>query len=138
VRRKRKRGASACQPEPHVLRLVHRSLSAGGSLGEGGWRRRVLLCGLLQRFERSGVEEKRHDAYECDAATVCPGIFVGIAGHDDLSEVIPYVTEREGLLFALFVVGDVPCGLDGACGSDITRIPDCIITALSSIPSAHE
>ena len=45
-----------------------------------------------------------------------PWLFVWIAGHDDLPEVIADVTEREGLLFALFVVGDVPFRhpLDGA------------------------
>ena len=72
----------------------------------------VLACGSLQRFERAGVEEKRHDAHEGDAVLVCPGLFVRVAGHHDLSEVVPDVAKRKGLLFALFVVGDVPCGLD--------------------------
>jgi len=72
----------------------------------------VLVCGLLQRFQRSGVEEKRYDAYEGDAVAVGPGLFVWVAGHNDLPEVVADVTERESLLFALFVVGDVPCGLD--------------------------
>ena len=81
---------------------ILRRLAEDGSLHRGG----------LQRFERTGVEEKRHYAYECDAVAVCPGLFVGIAGHNDLPEVVADVTEREGLLFALFVVRDVPCGLD--------------------------
>ena len=70
------------------------------------------VTGSLQRFQRAGVEEKWHDAYEGDAVAVGPGFFVGIAGYDDLSEVVADVTEREGFLFALFAVGDVPCGLD--------------------------
>ena len=70
------------------------------------------VCVLLQRFQRSGVEEKGHDADEGDAVAVGPGLFVWIAGHNDLPEVVADVTERESLLFALFVVRDVPCGLD--------------------------
>ena len=72
----------------------------------------MLVCGLLRRFQRSWVEEKGHDADEGDAVAVGPGLFVWIAGHNDLPEVVADVTERESLLFALFVVGDVPCGLD--------------------------
>ena len=46
------------------------------------------VTGSLQRFQRAGVEEKWHDAYEGDAVAVGPGFFVGIAGYDDLSEVV--------------------------------------------------
>ena len=58
-----------------------------------------MVCGLLQRFQWSGVEEKGHDADEGDAVAVCPGLFVWIAGHNDLPEVVADVTERESLLF---------------------------------------
>ena len=75
-------------------------------------RASVLVRGSSQRFQRLGIEEKGHDADEADAVAVGPGLFVWIAGHNDLPEVVADVTERESLLFALFVVGDVPCGLD--------------------------
>ena len=65
-----------------------------------------------KRFQRLGIEEKWHDAYEGDAVAVGPGFFVGIAGYDDLPKVVADVAERESLLVALFVVRDVPCGLD--------------------------
>ena len=67
------------------------------SMGRGA---SVLVCGSLQRFQRSGVEEKRYDTYEGDAVAVGPGLFVWIAGHNDLPEVVADVTER---------------GLAGAC-----------------------
>ena len=54
----------------------------------------MLVCGLLQRFQRSGVEEKGHDADEGDAVAVGPGLFVGVA---DLEE-IPGVGHRFGEL----------------------------------------
>ena len=79
---------------------------------EAARRVSVLVCGLSDGFERLGIEEERHDAHEGDAVAVGPGLFVWIAGHNDLPEVVADVTERESLLFALFVVGDVPCGLD--------------------------
>ena len=72
----------------------------------------VSVCGSLKRFQRLRVEEKGHDAHEGDAVSVGPGLFIRIAGHDDLPEVVSDVAKRKGLLFALFVVGDVPCGLD--------------------------
>lgn len=62
----------------------------------------MLVCGLLQRFQRLGIEEKGHDADEGDAVAVGPGLFVWIAGHNDLPEVVADVTERESLLFACF------------------------------------
>ena len=65
--------------------------------------------GRSERFQRGGVEEKRHDADEGDAVTVGPGFFVGVAGHDDLPEVVADVAERKGFLFALFIVRNVPC-----------------------------
>ena len=68
----------------------------------------MLLCGLLQSFQRVGIDEKRHDAYEGDAVAVGPGLFVWISGHNDLPEVVADVTERESLLFALFIVGMFP------------------------------
>ena len=78
----------------------------------GGASRGLWLGRGLQRFQRVGVEEKRHDAHEGDAISVGPGLFIRIAGHDDLSEVVADVAKGKGFLFALFVVGDVPCGLD--------------------------
>jgi len=44
------------------------------------------VCVLLQRFQRAGVKEKGHDADEGDAVAVGPGLFVWIAGHNDLPE----------------------------------------------------
>ena len=61
-----------------------------------------MVCGLLQRFQRLGVEEKGHDADEGDAVAVGSGLFVWIAGHNDFPEVVADVTERESLLFACF------------------------------------
>ena len=66
----------------------------------------------LQRLQRERVEEKRHNAYEGDAISNGPGLFIRIARHDYLSEVVSDVAKREGFLFTLFAVGDVPGGLD--------------------------
>ena len=66
----------------------------------------------LQRFEGMGVEEKGYDANEGYAVTVSPGLFVWVAGNHHLPEVVAYMAEREGLLFALLAVGYVPGRLD--------------------------
>ena len=79
---------------------------------EAARRASVLVCGSLQRFQRMGIEEKRHDAHECDAVLVHPRLFVGVAGHDDLAEGVAGMSERERFLFALRRVGDHPCRLD--------------------------
>ena len=59
-----------------------------------------------------GVEEERHDAHEGYAAFVHPGLFVRVAGHDDLAEGVAGMSERERFLFALRRVGDRPYRLD--------------------------
>ena len=66
----------------------------------------------LQRLQRAGVEEEGLESHERDAVSVGPWLFVGVAGHDDLPEVVADMAERKCLLFALLAVRDVPCGLD--------------------------
>ena len=58
----------------------------------------VLVGGSLQRFQRLGVEEKGHDADEGDAVAVGPGLFVWIAGHNDLPEVVAAHGEKRDIL----------------------------------------
>lgn len=65
----------------------------------------------LQRFERTGVEKKRHDAHEGDAVLVHPRLFVRVAGHDDLAEGVAGMAQRERFLFTFRRVGNYECGL---------------------------
>ena len=62
------------------------------------WRRRALSCGLeqigvglrlktgLQRFQRSGVEEKGLESHEGYSVSVHPWPFVRVAGNHNLAE----------------------------------------------------
>jgi len=47
----------------------------------------------LQRFQRVGVEEERHDAHEGDAVVIHPWFFVGIASDNDFSKGVASMTE---------------------------------------------
>ena len=42
----------------------------------------------LQRFQRMRIEEKGHNAHECDAMIVKPRLLVGVSGDYDFAEVV--------------------------------------------------
>ena len=53
-----------------------------------------------------------HDAHECDAVLVAPGLFVKVASDHHLSKVVVDAAKRKGLLGALFGIGNRIRGLD--------------------------
>ena len=92
---------------------------AGGALSvrmERGGRRLAgdgsPHCGVLQRFERVGIEEKVNKTDVGDAAVVVGSGLERVVGYHHLFEGIAGVAKREGLLFPLLGGGDGVCGLD--------------------------
>ena len=72
----------------------------------------MLVCGLLQRFERVGVEEKINKTDVRDAAVVVGSGLERVVGYHHLFEGIAGVAKRECLLFPLLGGGDGVCGLN--------------------------
>ena len=68
--------------------------------------------GVLQRFERVGIEEKVNKTDVGDAAVVVGSGLERVVGYHHLFEGIAGVAKREGLLFPLLGGGDGVCGLD--------------------------
>jgi len=85
---------------------------AGGVLPERGQGEAAVARdarpyhGGLQRFERMGVEEEWHDAYECYAVVIVPGFFMKVAGDHDLAEIVADMSKRKCLLRAFLGVGN--------------------------------
>ena len=85
---------------------------AGGALPERGRGEAAVARdarpyhGGLQRFERMGVEEEWHDAYECYAVVIVPGFLMKVAGDHDLAEIVADMSKRKCLLRAFLGVGN--------------------------------
>ena len=89
----------------HSRSLCHASF--GGGRGRFVVARDARPChGGLQRFERVGVEEEWHDAYECYAAFIVPGFLMKVAGDHDLAEIVADMSKRKCLLCAFLGVGN--------------------------------
>ena len=53
----------------------------------------------LQRFQRMRIEEKGHNAHECDAMIVKPRLLVGVSSDYDFAEVVFDVAKGKCFLF---------------------------------------
>ena len=118
-RRKRKRGASACPPKPLVLR----------SLGEGGWRRWVLVCGsenisghcAKRYYAIWHNEELRETRAACGASVLVGGskeiaVRAGTGQFKDEDVLVNLVDEQPvGRDMAFTMIGPVVCGVLQAC-----------------------
>ena len=72
----------------------------------------VLVCGLSESFQRSGVEEKVDKADVGNSAVVVRSGLERVVRYHHLPEGIAGVPKRKGFLLPLFGGGDGVCGLD--------------------------
>ena len=72
----------------------------------------VLVRGLSKSFQRMRIEEKGHNAHECDAMIVKTWLLVGVSSDYDFAEVVFDVAKGKCFLFPFRAVWDGKCRLD--------------------------